>query len=251
MRVPSGGLLVSLGAAVAVAVSACQTPPPAVATPRPQPADQSASAPDATLIVPGASIGALKLGMSDAQVQALLGPPRGNLKYKHAAVWTYLSPTCVTTYKGNPVTQSGFTSICDTTSILFYDHRAVQLEASAPFLHTADGTLTASKSTQELLTALGKPTSTTFLFVNSDSSLSTPAAKHIVTLADDAADGIAVKYGVWGSLGPEPDVSEPPEALVVHPRGHQAIANLQDGLPYAGHSARSWTYPRPKLPTVE
>ena len=140
--------------------------------------------------------------------------------------------------------QPGYAPLHDTVVALVQDGHVVQIEASSPRFHTADGVYSTAATVDAQIAALQHYGETSgWLVASSDPEESTPASKHYVWYDDDPGAGIAVKYGAWGNLAPEPDTGARPEAILVHAPHQPLVADPLDSLPYAGHAEQSFATP--------
>lgn len=220
-------------AVLAIALAACT--PPTHAT-------EPAAVDDPLLVVPGRSIGLVHIGMTGGDVRRLLGAPDATLPLgaKTSLVWLGSVAPDAAGYD-NP--KPGFAPLRETTSVILDADRVVQIEVSSRSFHTRDGRSTI-EAVEAVRRSLPNYTTQMWLVGNMDPGSATPACKHYVAY-DDSETGIAIKYGAWGCLAPDPDPEQPPDAIIVHAKSRPIEVNPQDGFPYGGHSRGSYEFAAP------
>ena len=198
----------------------------------------AARAPDAFLIVPGHAIGPLALGASDEQARATaLGPPDRVVRDGDTTALVWLGDVAPGS-AGYDRVDPEYAPLHDWIVALVVGGRVVEIEASSSRFHTTDGAITTAKSVTELARA---PHVTRDWHVgNRDEGGATPAPKHLIWYDDAAAAGVAIKYGTWGGLSPDPDLDAHPEAIAVHAPNAELVHDPVDALPYGGHAKASF-----------
>jgi hypothetical protein len=224
-------------ALVLAAAAACGHAAGAPATIHNQTATPS---PPTWAIAPGRAIGALQLGMTADDARRAAGAPDHTIVAGDTTALVWLGDVAEDG-DGYDVHQPGYAPLHDTVVALVQGGHVVQLEASSPRFHTDDGVITTASTVDALTRALRYGETSSWLVASSESS--SPASKHYVWLDDDPGAGVAVKYGAWGNLAPEPDTSNRPEAILVHVPHQPLVADPIDSLPYAGHAAHAYDTP--------
>jgi hypothetical protein len=199
--------------------------------------------PPSWVIAPGRAIGALSLGMTVDAARSAEGLPDHTVVAGDTTALVWLGDVAKDS-DGYDVHQPGYAPLHDTVVALVQGGRVVQLEASSPRFHTADGVYSTAATVDALIAALehyGETSS--WLIGSSDDGGATPASKHYVWFDDDPGLGLAVKYGAWGNLAPDPDTTAHPEAIVVHAPHQPLVPSPIDSLPYGGHAAHAYDTP--------
>jgi hypothetical protein len=165
-------------------------------------------------IVPGRSIGQVRLGMTRQALHGLLGSPQSRVRENGGIVverWGTKKPSAKSA-------QIDF--IADFITVYLQGNRVVQVDASSPAFILSNG-LSTRNSAQEFKARYG---SGAFHEINvqypHDIPAGIPGSKHFVCIGDDIKQGFAWRYGWWGSLSPDGNPSVPLETLSVHLPDH-------------------------------
>lgn len=168
-------------------------------------------------ITPGEGIGQVRLGMTRASLHTLLGAPQGPTTRQQGVLierWAAKKPSAKSA-------RLNFKT--DFLTVYFRKDRVVQIDASSPAFKLANG-LSTQNSAQEFQAHYRGQTfhSIDRRYLHGDPE-GIPAGKHFVRYEDDVNEGLALRYGWWGNLAPDPNPSLPLETISVHPVGRGVL----------------------------
>lgn len=191
-----------------------------------------ASAGDARSIVPGERLGAATIGASRREIHKTLGRPNTSMRLANGTLredWLgkHLAPQAYV--------RDGLYYKHDFVTVYFRKDHAVQIEASSPRFHTADGLTRAGDGRRFRQRYPHFTTTIPPHFSNPDPG-GCPAPKHFVVYEDVTGRGIAWRYGAWGGLAPDPGIGQL-EMVIVHQRGKPVIVDPD------GSMRLVWTLP--------
>ncbi|MGB8353593.1 MAG: hypothetical protein WCD79_06885 [Chthoniobacteraceae bacterium] len=189
----------------------------------------SALAKDPWAIVPGVSIGQVRIGMEHSDVLRLLGTPTlqedlGAGKPKGAihikSEYTGLAPQ-----KGVirddwikplpvPKEDGGVAFMSDFVTVYFQNRKVVQIEERVARFKTAEG-LSVGSTANDFRKKYPNYQATEVHYRH-PSDDGWPAYKHTITFEDAVKQGIAWRYGVMANMGADTDPAYPLETVIVH-----------------------------------
>lgn len=195
-------------------------------------------------IIPGVSLGQVKIGMERAEVFRLLGTPhleqdletvepKGHLMtnadpniplkpLKGVIQDDWITPLAVP--KEN---ESTTTFMADFVTVYFLDGKVAQIEARVARFQTAEG-LSFKSTARDFRKKYPAYTTTSALYAH-PSSVGWPAYKHYMVFEDAVKAGLAWRYGAMGNLAPDPQPDDELETIIVHAPGHPLLIDPDGG----------------------